>query len=97
MLRTALLWLLMLHCVPLLAEDAQIARRLADQQVSGTPVIRAPRSGQPYLPDDPRAAQRFAAASTFKIPNSLIALQLGVVYGPNPPLKWDGTRYSIAN
>ena len=97
MLRTALLWLLMLHCVPLLAEDAQIARLLADQQVSGTLVISALRSGQTYIHDDARAAQRFAAASTFKIPNSLIALQLGVVDGPNAPFKWDGTRYSIAN
>lgn len=97
MLRTALLWLLMLASTPLLAEDAQIARLLADQQISGTLVISALHSGKTYIHDNTRAAQRFTAASTFKIPNSLIALQLGLVNGPNAPFKWDGTRYSIAN
>ncbi|WP_273212009.1 class D beta-lactamase [Runella zeae] len=36
-------------------------------------------------------------ASTFKIPNSLIALELGVVKDENEVLKWDGKKRSIDN
>ncbi len=43
------------------------------------------RSGEPRLP-----------ASTFKIPNSLIALETGVVTDPDKDVfKWDGVRRSI--
>jgi beta-lactamase class D len=43
------------------------------------------RSGQPQLP-----------ASTFKIPNSIIALETGVVEDPDKDVfKWDGTTRSI--
>ena len=43
------------------------------------------RSGQPQLP-----------ASTFKIPNSIIALETGVVADPDKDVfKWDGTTRSI--
>lgn len=37
-----------------------------------------------------RAAQRFLPASTFKIPNSLIALETGVVSGSEHVLPWPG-------
>src|ERR1044072_2763245 len=43
------------------------------------------RSGQAYLP-----------ASTYKIPNSLIALETGVVQDPDKDVfKWDGVKRSI--
>ncbi len=35
-------------------------------------------------------------ASTFKMPNSLIALELGIVEDENTIMKWDGTERSIA-
>ena len=45
------------------------------------------RSGEPMLP-----------ASTFKIPNSLIALETGVVADTdNEVFKWDGVKRSIEN
>lgn len=37
----------------------------------------------------------FLPASTFKIPNSLFALELGVVSGPEHVYKWDGTDRGI--
>ncbi|WP_404872937.1 penicillin-binding transpeptidase domain-containing protein, partial [Klebsiella pneumoniae] len=37
-----------------------------------------------------RANQAFLPASTFKIPNSLIALDLGVVKDEHQVFKWDG-------
>ncbi|MBE0645807.1 MAG: class D beta-lactamase [Bacteroidetes bacterium] len=42
-----------------------------------------------------RCAQRFIPASTFKILNSMIALEYGAVNGLDDTLRWDGTRYSI--
>jgi beta-lactamase class D len=41
-----------------------------------------------YNPE--RAAERFAAASTFKIPNTLIALDAGVVTSRDSTFTWDG-------
>ena len=47
-----------------------------------------------YHPKD--CAERFTPCSTFKIANSLIALDTGVSSGPEFPLKWDGTVHPIA-
>lgn len=41
------------------------------------------------------AEKGFIPASTFKIPNSLIALELGIVEDENTTMKWDGTARSI--
>ena len=38
------------------------------------------------------ARQRFSPCSTFKIPNSLIGLETGVIPGPDFVLPWDGTK-----
>lgn len=42
-----------------------------------------------------RARQRFLPLSTFKIPNSLIALEAGIVVDENTILKWNGEKYEI--
>lgn len=42
------------------------------------------------------ARRRFSPCSTFKIPNSLIGLETGVIPGPDFVMPWDGTRYEIA-
>ena len=39
-----------------------------------------------------RAARRFRPASTFKIPNSVIAIETGVATGPEHPIPWDSAR-----
>jgi beta-lactamase class D len=39
-----------------------------------------------------RCSERFSPASTFKIPNSLIALETGVASGKDFTLKWDGIK-----
>lgn len=36
--------------------------------------------------------KRYSPCSTFKIPNSLIALETGIATDENFPLKWDGTK-----
>ena len=44
-----------------------------------------------YRPE--QCAERLSPMSTFKIPNSLISLELGVVPNANQITKWDGTDY----
>ncbi len=43
--------------------------------------------------DATRAGMRFSPCSTFKIPNSLIALESGVIGGPDEPKVWDPEKY----
>lgn len=42
-----------------------------------------------------RCGQGFLPASTFKIPNSLIGLETGVIPDENFIIPWDGTRYYV--
>ena len=42
-----------------------------------------------------RCSERFLPASTFKIMNSLIGLETGVIPDENYVIKWDGTQYEI--
>lgn len=50
-----------------------------------------------FVIDEARCAQPFLPASTFKILNSLLALQHGAVNGIDDTLRWDGRRHSIAS
>jgi beta-lactamase class D len=43
----------------------------------------------------PQCEKRLSPCSTFKIPNSLIGLETGVVQDENHVFKWDGTRRPI--
>jgi beta-lactamase class D len=43
-----------------------------------------------------QSSSAFIPASTFKIPNSLIALELGIVKDENTIMKWDGRERSIS-
>ena len=53
-------------------------------------------TGQTTRHNPELARQRFSPCSTFKIPNSLIGLETGVIPGPDFVLPWDGTQYEIA-
>ena len=51
-----------------------------------------------YLRYNPEGcAKRFSPCSTFKIANSMIALEIGVASGPEFSLKWNGVIYPIAS
>ncbi|MFA7418750.1 MAG: class D beta-lactamase [Melioribacteraceae bacterium] len=45
-----------------------------------------------YRYNQPRAAERFTPASTFKIPNSLFGIESGVIPDENFVIKWDGVK-----
>ena len=89
---------LFLLCCPLLvqAEDARLAELFSDAGVSGTLLIQSAKTGERLVHNAPRARQDFPVASTFKVLNTLIALEEGVVDGPDAVFPWDGTRHGIA-
>lgn len=76
------------------AEDARIAAVFAAQHAEGTLVVSALKDGRTYIHDDARAGQRFACASTFKVFNTLIALEEKAI-SADSVLKWDGRQHDF--
>ena len=51
-------------------------------------------AGEPIVRTDPqRCAERFLPCSTFKIPNSIIGLETGVLQDANTVIPWDQDKY----
>jgi beta-lactamase class D len=72
------------------AEDVELASLFSDAGVEGTMVIETLDGGQRYVHNQTRAERRFPVASTFKIFNTLIALDEGALSGLDEVLRWDG-------
>jgi beta-lactamase class D len=73
-----------------------LAKRFADAGTAGTFVGYKTDDYLIIASDKDRSGQAFLPASTFKIPNSLIALETGVVGDPDKDVfKWDGVKRSI--
>jgi beta-lactamase class D len=73
-----------------------LAKRFADEGTDGTFVGYKIDDYLIIASDRDRSEQAFLPASTFKIPNSLIALETGVVGDPDKDVfKWDGVKRSI--
>lgn len=60
--------------------------------VKGTFLLYDLKKNQYFVYDAQRANTRFIPASTFKIFNSLVALETGAVQDENEVLKWDGVK-----
>jgi beta-lactamase class D len=73
-----------------------LAKRFTDAGTAGTFVGYKTDDYLIIASDKDRSGQAFLPASTFKIPNSLIALETGVVGDPDKDVfKWDGVKRSI--
>ncbi|MFT5143061.1 MAG: beta-lactamase class D [Thalassolituus oleivorans] len=73
-----------------LKEEPAFARHFVRADVVGTFVLYNPAEASYRVHDAQRASQRFIPASTFKIPNTLIALETGAVLSVDEKLPWDG-------
>ncbi len=83
--------------LPAYAEDATIAQLFRNANIDGTIVLESFNTGQRHVHNDLRSNQPFTAASTFKILNTLIALEEGVISGADATIPWDGTAYENAD
>lgn len=80
---------------PANAEDQDIAALFSKEGVEGTVVISSLDGSRTFIHNDARASQRLAVASTFKIFNTLIALEEGAISGKDEVLVWNGTKYDF--
>ncbi|WP_300261583.1 class D beta-lactamase [Bradyrhizobium sp.] len=73
-----------------------LAKRFADEGTAGTFVGYKVDDYLIIASDRERSGERRLPASTFKIPNSLIALEIGVVTDPDKDVfPWDGVQREI--
>jgi beta-lactamase class D len=59
--------------------------------IVATLVVESANGGTSFVYNEPRSVERFSPASTFKIPNTLIALKYLVVESKDSVFEWDGT------
>ena len=91
------LFFIILFSVQALAEDQDISKLFANENVVGTIVISSLQSGEIFIHNDLRADHRFTTASTFKILNTLISLEERIITGKDDVFKWNGHIYSISD
>lgn len=89
------LFLALLWSLPAVTEDQILAEIFAQQGLDGTIVISSLHNGKNFIHNDLRAHQRFPTASTFKIMNTLIALEEKAISGKDEVLKWYGHIYDF--
>lgn len=82
--------------LPCCAENAELAKLFQERGVEGTIVISSLDGKIEYVHSDKRAETRLVTASTFKIPNSLIALEERVINDEKEAIKWDGKDSGFA-
>jgi beta-lactamase class D len=76
-------------------EDSKLAAVFDGKANNTTIVIKSLHENETFVYNEERAAKRFSPASTFKIPNTLIAISEGVVKGGTHVFEWDGVKRSI--
>ncbi len=76
--------------------DVAGVQLLRDAQVDGAFVLLDLRRNLLTVVNPQVAARGFIPASTFKIPNTLVALETGVIRDERFTLRWDGTAQRVA-
>lgn len=84
---------------PTIVQRAELGAhiRALNPAYAGVFVMLDPARNEIITSDTAWAERGFIPASTFKIPNSLIALETGVASGPDFTLPWDGVERRIAS
>lgn len=90
-----ILFLALLWSLSAAAEDQVLAGLFSQQRLDGTIVISSLHNGNNFIHNDLRANRRFPIASTFKIMNTLIAVEENTISGKDEVLKWNGNIYDF--
>jgi len=72
-----------------------VGGRFPKHALTGTFALLSVQDDTLLIHNPARADQEFLPASTFKVPNSLIALEAGAVADENVVLKWDAKKHSV--
>lgn len=72
------------------AEEPSLAKLFTERNVEGTIIISSLDGRTEYFYNKARSEKRFLPASTFKIPNTLIALEERAIVNEKEIIKWDG-------
>lgn len=72
-----------------------VGARFGKHNLTGTFALLSVQDDTLLIHNPARADQEFLPASTFKVPNSLIALEAGAVADENVVLKWDAKKHSV--
>ncbi|MBP9791651.1 MAG: class D beta-lactamase [Rickettsiales bacterium] len=75
-------------------DDHDIDKILKQHKATGT-IIIASQNRIEYIFNLNRAKSLLSPASTFKIPNSIIAIETGAIKDQNEIVPWDRTKYDI--
>ncbi len=89
-----LLLALTLH-FPAMLDEPSMDQVFSKYELTGTIVISSIESNQSFTLNEPRAVTSYSPASTFKILNSLIALEENVANNKDELFDWDGTPRSV--
>ena len=75
-----------------LSNDKELENIFKKTKITGTIVISSLQGNKEYIYNNSRAIKRYIPASTFKIPNTLIALEERVIQDEYEIIKWDGKK-----
>lgn len=95
-LRHTLPILLICFATSAAAEDPELAKLFAERGAEGTLVITSLNTQRRFTHSDARAMEPVSPASTFKIFNTLIALQENAVSPSGTAFTWDGHVHEFA-
>jgi len=80
----------------LLANEGDISNLYASAGIEGALLIESFDGNIEYKHNSSKVDQAYIPASTFKIPNTLIALEEGVIKNQFETIKWDGVEREYA-
>lgn len=84
-----------LDAAPLSYDDPDILHVMQEHGVEGTLIIASEDSLITYICNSARASTCLCPASTFKIANSIIAIEEGVLKDQYEMVKWDGQKHFL--
>ena len=87
--------LLFTICLNLLAEEPMLNKIFLEMGITGTLIVSSLDGKTEYIHDDTRVNKRLLPASTFKIPNTLIALEENIIKNDSQIITWDGIKRDI--
>lgn len=82
--------------VPAVSEGGITEKLIRSAGLEATIIVSSLKSGEEHIINKERGEQRFLPASSFKIANTLIALEEGVIQDENSILRWDGKDKGLA-